>query len=266
MKRFVAIILSLLIIGVPAAFWLYREYQTQVQLQRQVEAEQHAEWERLVAQAKREKSAVMLIKSRNELFDEACTKAVELLEEHKKHHPPWIDLAYWQAQSPNIVGYLYSPGTVISYPVIQGNNNEFYLDHDIYGNDDINGCIMLEHLNKSDFSDNNSIIYGHHMKAGTMLASIDRYKNASFYPDHAYMFLYTPGQIYRLDLIAGYSCPHNDEIFRKELTAEQIARFREKSTFRSDLDDTSGPYVTLCTCSYEQDNWRYVVVCKKVAI
>ena len=266
MKRFIAIILSLLIVGVPGAFWQYREHQAQIQLQRQIRAERHAEWERLVAQAKREKSAILLINSKDDLLDAACSRGAELLVEHRKAHPRWIDLAYWQSQSADIVGYLYSPGTVISYPVIQGSNNEFYLDHDIYGNPDINGCIMLEHLNRSDFSDNNSIIYGHHMKAGTMLASIDRYKNAAFYPDHAYMFLYTPSGTYRLDLIAGYSCPHNDEVFCKELTEKQIARFKEKSTFTTNLEDTSGPYVTLCTCSYEHENWRYVVICKKVPI
>ena len=264
MKRFIAILLSLLIVGVPAAFWLYREHQIQVQLE--IEAALQAEQERLAAQAAREKSVRMILDDRDETFDEARTKAEELLEERKKRNPGGIDLAYWQAQNSRIVGYLYSPGTVISYPVIQGSDNSFYLDHDIYGNYDINGCIMLEHLNKSDFSDNNSIIYGHHMKAGTMLASIDRYKDASFYPDHSYMFLYTPEQTYRLDLIAGYACPHDDEVFRTSLSDKQISRFMAKSTFKTNLTDTSGPYVTLCTCSYEHDNWRYVVICKKVAL
>lgn len=225
-----------------------------------------AEQERL-AQEVREESIRTLLVSFDDALDRATAKAEELISTHRVQQGPiGIDLAYWQSQNSAICGYLYSPGTVISYPVIQGTDNYFYLDHDIYGNPDVNGCIMLEYLNASDFSDNNSIIYGHHMKAGTMLASIDRYKNASFYPDHSYMYLYTPGQTYRLDLIAGYSCPHDDEVFATGLTDEQIARFKAKSTFTTALTDTSGPYVTLCTCSYEHDNWRYVVICKKVPI
>lgn len=228
-----------------------------------------AEQERLLQQARADCINVVCT-SFADMLDKATEKAEEVIEENKnkssQRGPVGVDLAYWQSQNSSIVGYLYSPGTVISYPVIHGTDNFFYLDHDIYGNPDINGCIMLECLNASDFSDNNSIIYGHHMKAGTMLASIDRYKNAAYYSGHSYMYLYAPGQTYRLDLIAGYSCPHDDEVFATGLTDDQIARFKAKSTFTTNLTDTSGPYVTLCTCSYEHENWRYVVICKKTAI
>ena len=260
MKRLVAILLVM----IAAAAIITAEFRAE-QKEAAEEAALLAEQERL-AQEAREKSARTVRISFDTTLRQAGGKAAELIEERKPNPPIGIDLAYWQSQNSNIRGYLYSPGTIINYPVIQGSNNEYYLDHDIYGNPDINGCIMLEYLNASDFSDNNSIIYGHHMKNGSMLASIDRYKNASFYPDHAYMYLYTPEQTYRLDLIAGYSCPADDEVFCTGLTDSQIARFKAKSTFTTNLTDTSGPYVTLCTCSYEHENWRYVVVCKKVAI
>lgn len=261
MKRWIAIVLVFAAAAVLTFIGIRNENLRNAEKAAQLAAEQ----EQLMQQAR--VACVDAVRaSLSDLFDAAEAKAEEIIEKNKKKGPIGIDLAYWQSQNSAIVGYLYSPGTVISYPVIQGTDNDFYLDHDIYGNYDINGCIMLEHLNASDFSDNNSIIYGHHMKAGTMLASIDRYKNASFYPDHSYMYLYTPGQTYRLDLIAGYSCPADDEVFCTGLTDEQIARFKAKSTFATNLTDTSGPYVTLCTCSYEHENWRYVVICKKVAI
>lgn len=237
------------------------------QAQLAAEAAAQEEAMRLAAEQQRSECVEAVTGQIKALFVQANERAAEIIEAHKKAAAPiGIDLAYWQAKNSDVVGYLYSPGTVISYPIVQGRNNDYYLDHDIYGNPDINGCIMLEYLNASDFSDGNSIIYGHHMKAGTMLASISYYKDASFYPKHPYMYLYTPEQTYRLDLIAGYSCPANDEVFCTGLRADQIARFKGKSTFKTDLTDTSGPYVTLCTCSYEHENWRYVVVCKKVAI
>ena len=261
MKRWIAVLI--LLVAVAGMSFVEKQ---DAQKRAAEKTELLAQQERL-AQEMREESARTMRLSFDDALDKALTKAEELVSTHRvKQGPIGIDLAYWQSQNSAIRGYLYSPGTVISYPVIQGTDNYFYLDHDIYGNPDVNGCIMLEYLNASDFSDNNSIIYGHHMKAGTMLASIDRYKNASFYPDHSYMYLYTPGQTYRLDLIAGYSCPHDDEVFCTALTDDQIARFKAKSTFATELTDTSGPYVTLCTCSYEHDNWRYVVICKKVPI
>lgn len=268
MKRWIAIVA----VFVVAAALTFAGIKSE-QKERAAAAALLAEQERLAAEEARERAecaqrvAVVLQEELDASLERANDKAAELIEAHKKASGPiGIDLAYWQSQNKNIVGYLYSPGTVISYPVIQGNNDTFYLDHDIYGNPDVNGCIMLEYLNASDFSDNNSIIYGHHMKAGTMLASIDRYKNASYYPNHPYMYLYAPEKTYRLDLIAGYSCPADDEVFCTGLTDAQISRFKAKSTFTTNLTDTSGPYVTLCTCSYEHENWRYVVICKKVEI
>jgi len=180
--------------------------------------------------------------------------------------PISVDLSYWKQQNSLICGYIYGPGSPISYPIIHGSDNYFYLDHDIYGNSDINGCIMMEYMNRSDFTDNNTILYGHHMKSGAMFATLDRYKNSSYYADHPSMFLYTANQNYRLDLIAGFSCAHDDKVFRLDFTLDQIRSYMARSTFSTNVTDLSGPYVTLCTCSYEHTNWRYVVICKMVPI
>ena len=264
MKRLIAILLSLFIVGIPAVVWLQKEHQAQVGAAILAEEELRRAEEEM-----RGRCVGKILRKAEIRANRARFRAAELIEEKENAKQGLVGIelvAYWQSQNRDVVGYLYSPGTVISYPIVQGKNNEYYLNHDIYGNSDVSGCVMLEYLNASDFSDNNSIIYGHHMKAGTMLASIDRYKDPSFYPDHAFMYLYTPEQTYRLDLIAGYSCPHDDEVFCTGLTDAQISRFKKKSTFKTNLKDTKGSYVTLCTCSYEHEDWRYVVVCKKVAI
>ncbi len=124
----------------------------------------------------------------------------------------------------------------------------------------------MEKVNRSDFSDGNTILYGHHMKNGSMFASLCYYKNPNYYYDHPYMFLYTNQGNYRLELVAGFPCPHNDEVFTTLFTSDQLSRFISRSTFSTAVTDLSGDYVTLVTCSYEADNYRYVVVAKKVAI
>ena len=103
------------------------------------------------------------------------------------------------------------------------------------------------------------------MKAGTMFASLTYYKNASYYTNHPCMYLYTPGQSYRVDLFAGFACPHDHEVYCTALTSDQISRFKAQSTFYSSVEPT-GRILTLSTCSYEHDNWRYVVLGELVPI
>ena len=260
MKRIFSILLSLLIVGIPTAIGMTMAYRQAESVRLQLTQElQDAAAEHVQLQAAYDE---ILADAKAAVQEEEAAKAAE---EAKRHSPISVDLDYWKSQNADVVGYIYSTGTAISYPIVQGSDNDYYLHRDLYGHEDINGCIMLEHLNASDFSHNNSILYGHHMKAGNMFASLCYYKDASFYPDHPCMYLYTPQQVYRVDLFAGFPCPHDDEVFATGFTADQIARFKAKSTFDSPVNPT-GKILTMCTCSYEHDNWRYVVLGELVPI
>lgn len=178
--------------------------------------------------------------------------------------PASIDLGYWMDKYSDVVGYIYNPGTAISYPIVYG-DTDFYLHHDLDGREDINGSIILASENRSDFSDGNSILYGHNMKAGNMFASLQYYKSHDFYLNHPCMYLYTPGQTYRVDLFAGFPTPADGEVYFTGLEQEKIDRFKAQSTFTSTVNPT-GNILTLSTCSYEHENWRYVVLGELVPI
>ena len=178
--------------------------------------------------------------------------------------PAAIDLGYWMGKYSDVVGYIYNPGTAISYPIVYG-DTDFYLHHDLDGNEDVNGSIILASENRSDFSDGNSILYGHNMKAGNMFASLQYYKSHDFYLSHPCMYLYTPGQTYRVDLFAGFPTPADGEVYFTGLEQEKIDRFKAQSTFTSTVNPT-GSVLTLSTCSYEHENWRYVVLGELVPI
>ena len=90
--------------------------------------------------------------------------------------PADIDLSWWQARYPDIIGYVYCPGTPISYPIAYDGNNEYYLHHDLDGNYSEYGTIFLDARAPRDFSAQCNMLYGHHMKDRTMFASIDGYK------------------------------------------------------------------------------------------
>lgn len=178
-----------------------------------------------------------------------------------------VDFASLTARYPGVVGYIYGPNTPIQYPIAYtSTTNDYYLNRDLDGNLNANGSIFIEHLNSPNFSDQNTIIYGHHMKSGLMFAGLVKYKDSSYYNAHPYFYIYTPTQNYRMNLFAGFVCAHDDEVFATALTYDQLARMAAKSTFNSNMGIPSGKLVTLCTCSYEFNNARYVIVGELVPI
>ncbi len=178
-----------------------------------------------------------------------------------------VDFASLTAKYPDVVGYIYGPDTKIQYPIAyDSTTNDYYLNRDLDGNLNVNGSIFIEHLNESDFSDHNTILYGHHMKSGLMFAGLVKYKDPSYYNSHPYFYIYTPRQNYRLDLYAGFVCAHDDEVFATALTQSQLQSMAAKSTFNSVIDTPTGNVVTLCTCSYEFNDARYVMVGELVPI
>ena len=102
----------------------------------------------------------------------AQTRADLQREIERQTGPKGIDLSWWQSHYNDIIGYVYSPGTPISYPIAYDGNNEYYLHHDLYGNYSEYGTIFLDARVPSDFSGHNNVLYGHHMSDGSMFASI----------------------------------------------------------------------------------------------
>ena len=117
---------------------------------------------------------------------------------------PVINFKALQAVNPDVIGWIYSPNTTINYPVVQGDDNAYYLKHLADGTENRNGCPFLDVQNRPDFTDDNSIIYGHHMQNGTMFAGISWYEDQSYYDEHPVMYLMTPSATYRIELFSGY--------------------------------------------------------------
>ena len=169
---------------------------------------------------------------------------------------------------PDVVGYIYGANTGINYPIVQGSDNDYYLNHDYDGNVNNNGSIFMEYLCNSSFGDGNTIIYGHHMKSGLMFAHLENYKNQSYYDAHPYFYIYTPGQNYRLDLFAGCVVNGDADIYSLNPCSDIISDLVAKSTFKSKIGTPTGNIVTLSTCDYTPgyNEANYVVLGQLVPI
>ena len=176
----------------------------------------------------------------------------------------YVDFAALEGVNSDIVAWLYGADTGLNYPIVQAEDNDYYLYRLLDGTWNKNGTIFMDYVNRSDFSDQNTLVYGHHMKSGAMFGALVQYKKQEFYDAHPYLYLYTPQQSYRLDLIAGSVVDYDDAVYATVLSADTVSALVRSSRFESRTpvpeDLSSAHLVTLSTCSYEFEDARFVVV------
>ena len=103
------------------------------------------------------------------------------------------------------VGWLTLNGTSVDYPVMQGRDNEEYLNRNPDGSYALSGSIFLDFRNAPDFSDRYNLIYGHHMSAGRMFGALDSYRDEDYFNAHRRGKLYAAGagkKVYNLHVFA----------------------------------------------------------------
>ena len=118
-----------------------------------------------------------------------------------------VDWDALRAINPDIVAWVYMPGTIINYPVAhKDGDSEYYLHHNFsLGEGSFGaefGSIMLSGENAGDFSDEVNILYGHHMRNGSMFALFAEFRDSAIFNEHRTIYLLTPEGNYRLQTFA----------------------------------------------------------------
>ena len=117
---------------------------------------------------------------------------------------PVVDFEALRENGPDIIGWLSLPDTAINYPVTQTDNNEYYLHHLYDGTYNKVGCLFADYENQADFSDRNTIIYGHNMRDGSMFAALNEYGGQGYYDGHPQMYLVTPDGGYVMEVFSAF--------------------------------------------------------------
>lgn len=179
--------------------------------------------------------------------------------------PITVDFDELRKVNKDIAGWLYCEGTAINYPVMQGEDNDFYLNHTYDKSPNRAGSLFVEALNTPDFADSNTIIYGHHMKDGSMFASLRKWADQEYYEEHPVFWLLTPKQDYRVLLFGGYTTSATSDVYTifqgpcPEL-GEYLKAVCARSDFRAGAEpDSNGRFVLLSTCEYDFEDARYVL-------
>ena len=176
-----------------------------------------------------------------------------------------VDFETIWKENKDVIAWIYSPNTEINYPVAQSYDNSHYLRMRLDGKYSVGGTIFVDYRNSGDFSDPNSIIYGHFMRNGTMFGSLQNYKDQKYYDDHPFMWLITPDKTYRIDILSGFVTAADSEIYNfisnESQLDEYLSQTGNKSNFISTVDpNTVEKVVTLSTCSHDYKDARYVVI------
>ena len=176
--------------------------------------------------------------------------------------PPRIDFAALSAESADAVGWLWIGGTGISYPVVQGSDNERYLHTAYNGEKSYAGSIFLDSRNAADLSDANTIVYGHNMKDRSMFGTLKNYRDQDFADAHRTIYLLTPEGKRRYEVFAVYEAADDDRCYTRtfesaEARENAARRAASRSEIRSDAT-ASDRWLTLSTCT-AQDDCRLVV-------
>jgi len=185
---------------------------------------------------------------------------------------PYIDFEAANVSLPGITAWILLEGTSLDYPVMQTTNNSFFLGHLADGTKHRSGAIFLDYRNSADFSDRNSLIYGHESRTGEMFGILKNYRRQSYYDENPVMHLYTPEKDYELVLVAGYLVDSGIEspqiVFNDDAAFEAYVKaIKRKSMFKSDVEvNADDRIVSLCTCAYDYPNARFVVVGKLVEL
>ena len=162
------------------------------------------------------------------------------------------------ALSKDVVAWLTVDGTEIDYPVMQGVDNNEYLNKDPFGEYSLAGSIFLDSRNAPDFSDPYSLIYGHHMEYGRMFGALDAFLDREYFDAHRTASLTVADRVHRIRFFA---CVEADasvqEIFAPNETDGTLDYVREHALIWR--EPAEGRLVALSTCKFPQTTERIIV-------
>lgn len=200
------------------------------------------------------------------LREETSPSEPEPTEETDDTVWPVVDFAALQAINADVMAWICIEGTDVNYPVAQGWDNQYYLKRLLDGTYNSAGTIFVDYRNDPELTDRNTILYGHHLKRGTMFSQIVKYKEQAFYDQYPTGMLITPDKNYTIEFFAGYVTDLNDDAWKIEFESdEEFSLWVEDTISKSIFTGTVKPspqdrVVTLSTCSYEFNDARFVLL------
>ncbi|MEG2421567.1 MAG: class B sortase [Oscillospiraceae bacterium] len=176
-----------------------------------------------------------------------------------------MDFTALNGVNEEVTGWILIPNTPLSYPLLQGSDNEYYLNHTYKKTNSSVGAIFLDYRCNADLSDFNTIIYGHRMSNNAMFAPLRHYKTQSYVDQHPDIYLMRTEGVYRYTVFAAYEGSETGESYRLGLQkAASKQAFLDSALAASLIQSAATPtaedrVLTLSTCVMGDGAKRMIV-------
>jgi sortase B len=170
-----------------------------------------------------------------------------------------------QAINPDIIGWLWIPDSDLSYPLLMGEDNQEYLRKAYDGEYSYSGSIFADYRNSRDFTDRNTLVYGHNMKSKVMFGRLKNYMQEDYLLAHPYFYILTREKTYKYEVFSSYKASSTSVGYTREFEKDadylkfldnlsELSRVKKETGFS--VEDL---IVTLSTCTNVQKDDRYIV-------
>ncbi len=193
-------------------------------------------------------------KPTNEVTTEQTTENVEVINKP--------DYSEYIAKNKDTVGYISIPDTNISFPVVQTDNNNFYLKHDFDKKSSKNGTVYMDYRCNAKDLYSNTVIYGHNTYDGDIFSDLSNYDDIDYYNRHPIIEFNTLDHYYKWKIcgvfitnqiasedngyIFNFVYPHNLEDINFD---GYINEFNKRTLYHTDVDIQKGDKIlTLSSC------------------
>lgn len=173
-----------------------------------------------------------------------------------------VDFTHLQAINPEVIGWIRVGAINVSYPVAQAKDNDFYLHRTFRKVDNFAGCIFENCDNSPYFTDQNTVIYGHNMKNGTMFGQLRKFTEQETIDKNPYFWMFTPNFIYQYRIFSCSVVGATGDPYMVRFSQEEYQKFINDSIARSEINcgnvsvTTSDRVMTLSTCTGDSSTRR----------
>lgn len=178
-----------------------------------------------------------------------------------------VDFGKLKKTNPDVVAWIqFDEPERISYPVVQGQDNDKYLKTTFEGKSNAAGTIFVDVGNQKDFGDRNTFIYGHNMKNGSMFGQLRKYKTKDYYEKNPYFYIYTPDgkevkyQIFAVCIVEDTSRSYTRYFENDEQYVDYLNYIKSVAKYDTGVEPAAdSKLVSLSTCTNVSDTQRLVI-------
>lgn len=186
-----------------------------------------------------------------------------------------IDFDSLQDTNPDVFGWIWMPGTDMSYPLLVGESNQEYLYTGYNNQHTSSGSIFMDYRNSADLTDENTVIFGHNMRNGSMFGSLKEFRDQEYFDVHDYIYIFTPERAFKYCVFSAYETFSTSDSytlwFEREVKVDEettkitmsnedyLAMLKEESLVKSEVEPDVGDRLLMLSTCTGQGNRRFVL-------